>query len=104
MAQISDTVQTSVKRFLAAVSDEKRIIAAYVYGSEARQEATYWSDIDVAVVSPDFGEDLFMAQLALMKLAAKIDARIEPRAFTPESFSVNDPLVSAIRKTGVRVA
>jgi hypothetical protein len=42
--------------------------------------------------------------LALMKLAARIDDRIEPRAFTPESFKVNDPLASVIRNTGVRVA
>jgi uncharacterized protein len=104
MAQISDAVQRSVKRFLEAVSQERRVIAAYVYGSEARRQATEWSDIDVAVVSPDFSDDLFLAQLALMKLAARVDDRIEPRAFSPESFTINDPLVSAIRDTGVRVA
>jgi hypothetical protein len=32
-----------------------------------------------------------------------VDDRIEPRAFTPESFTINDPLVSAIRATGVRI-
>jgi uncharacterized protein len=104
MAQISDTVQRSVKRFLEAVSRERRVAAAYVYGSEARQQATQWSDIDVAVVSPDFADDLFAAQLALMKLAAKVDDRIEPRAFSPESFNLNDPLASMIQATGVRVA
>lgn len=103
MAQISDAVQRSVKRFLDVVGKERRISAAYVYGSEARREATAWSDIDVAVVSPDFADDLFAAQLALMKLAARVDDRIEPRAFTPEGFNVNDPLVSAIQDTGVRV-
>jgi predicted nucleotidyltransferase len=75
-----------------------------VYGSEARRQATKWSDIDVAVISPDFADDLFSAQLALMKLAARVDDRIEPRAFTPESFNANDPLASIIRDTGIRVA
>jgi uncharacterized protein len=103
MAQISDAVQHSVKRFLEAVSRERRVAAAYIYGSEARQQATQWSDIDVAVVSPDFADDLFAAQVALMRLAARIDDRIEPRAFTPESFNVNDPLAGVIRSTGVRV-
>ncbi len=104
MAKISTAVQRSVQRFLEAVGREQRIVAAYVYGSEVRQQATEWSDIDVAVISPDFADDLFLAQLTLMKLAARIDDRIEPRAFTPESFSVNDPLASLIQATGVRVA
>ena len=68
MAQISDAVQRSVKQFLNAASKERLIVAAYVYGSEARQEATEWSDIDVAVISPDFADDLFAAQVLLMKL------------------------------------
>ena len=104
MAEISDAVRQSVKRFLEAVGREKRIIAAYVYGSEVRQQRTEWSDIDVAIISPDFADDLFQAQLTLMKLAARVDDRIEPRAFTPESFNINDPLASAIQATGVRIA
>jgi len=56
------------------------------------------------VVSPDFAGDLFTAQLALMKLAARIDDRIEPRAFTPESFSEDNPLASVIQHTGIRLA
>jgi uncharacterized protein len=103
MAEISDTVRRSVRRFLAVVGRERRVVAAYVYGSEVRQQATEWSDIDVAVISPDFADDLFLAQLTLMKLAARIDDRIEPRAFTPESFNINDPLASIIQETGVRV-
>jgi uncharacterized protein len=103
MAEISDTVRRSVRLFLEVVGRDRRIVAAYVYGSEARQQATEWSDIDVAVISPDFSDDLFLAQLALMKVAARVDDRIEPRAFTPESFTINDPLASAIRATGVRI-
>ncbi len=43
---------------------------AYLYGSEVRGQAGPWSDIDVAIISPDFADDLFAAQLALMQLAA----------------------------------
>lgn len=104
MAQISNAVQHNVKQFLDAVSRERQVTAAYIYGSEARQQATEWSDIDVALVSPDFGDDLFLAQVALMKLAARVDERIEPCTFSPESFTINDPLVSLILDTGVRIA
>lgn len=104
MAEISAAVQRSVSAFLAAVSKERRITAAYLYGSEVQGQAGPWSDIDVAVVSPDFADDLFAAQLALMLLAAKVDTRLEPRAFTPESFTHNNPLASEIQTTGVRIA
>lgn len=103
MAEVSAAVQRSIREFLAAVREDRRITAAYLYGSEARGQAGPWSDIDVAIISPDFGDDLFAAQLALMKLAAKMDERIEPRAFTPESFNLNNPLVSAIQDTGIRI-
>lgn len=104
MAEISPAIRHSVSEFLAAVAKEWRITAAYVYGSEARGQAGPWSDIDAAVVSPDFDDDdLFGAQLALMLLAARVDDRIEPRAFTPESFTVNNPLASEIQKTGIRI-
>ena len=38
-----------------------------------------------------------------MMLAAKVDDRIEPRAFTPEGFTATNPLASEIQKTGVRI-
>ena len=103
MVEISAAVQRSIGEFLAAVRKERRITAAYLYGSEARGQAGPWSDIDVAIISPDFADDLFAAQLALMKLAAKMDERIEPRAFTPDSFNLNNPLASAIQDTGIRI-
>lgn len=104
MAEISTAVQRSIKEFLAVVREERWFTAAYLYGSEVRGQAGPWSDIDVAIISPDFADDLFAAQLALMQLAARLDERIEPRAFSPESFSINNPLASAIQDTGIRIA
>lgn len=103
MAAIPDSVEQSIKRFLAAVRMRKRIDQAYLYGSQLTGGATKWSDIDVAVISADFSEDLFEERLSLMRLAAEVDDRIEPWPFTPESFNANDPLASEIRRTGVEV-
>ena len=58
MASIPDAVVQSVKRFLAAVQQQRRIEAAYVYGSQVKGTATQWSDIDLAMISPDFSPDL----------------------------------------------
>ncbi len=103
MAQVATDIEHSVKRFLAALKQRKKINMAYVYGSQAKGKAKEWSDIDVAIVSSDFSADFFEERLALMRLASQIDDRIEPWPFTPETFISNDPLVNEIKRTGVRV-
>jgi len=40
---------------------------------------------------------IFQARVALLRLAAQIDVRIEPHPFTPEDFTINHPLVNEIR-------
>lgn len=101
MAEIPDPIVRSVERFLAAV---RRLDAAYLYGSRARGAATEWSDIDLAIVSPDFSSDAFQERLLLMmRLAVEVDDRIEPHPFRPEDFNASDPLASEVRRTGVRV-
>lgn len=103
MAEIPADVIASVERFLDVVRQRLRIHAAYLYGSQTTGEARPWSDIDVAVVSPDFSDDLFEERLALMRCAAAIDDRIEPQPFTPARFNPNDPLASEISHHGVRL-
>jgi predicted nucleotidyltransferase len=103
MAQIAPDVIASVNRFLAAVRQRLRVEAAYLYGSQVMGSACPWSDIDVAVISPDFSDDLFQDRITLMKLAAAIDDRIEPQPFTPDRFGPNDPLASEISHYGVRL-
>lgn len=104
MAEIAGAVIQSLQQFLAAVRKVRRVEAAYLYGSYVKGTATTWSDIDVAVISPDFTDDRFQERLLLMRLAAQVDDRIEPHPFRPADFDPTAPLVSEIRRTGVRVA
>jgi predicted nucleotidyltransferase len=103
MVAIPDLVRDSLERFLAAVRKECRLRAVYLYGSQAKGTATEWSDIDVALVSPDFTGGLFQERIALMRLAAQVDDRIEPHLFRPQNFDPAAPLVYEIQRTGIRV-
>lgn len=103
MAEIPAAIAPSIARFVAALRQQRRLDAVYLYGSYARGKANEWSDIDVAVVSPDFSPDRFQEQVSLLRLAAGIDDRIEPRPFRPEDFNETDPLASEIGRHGIRV-
>lgn len=103
MAAISDSVLKSVEEFLAAACIRLGVDAAYLYGSQVGGIAGPWSDIDLVIVSHDFSDNLFEERLALMRLAAQIDDRIEPHPFTPQRFDASNPLACEIRRTGVRI-
>ncbi len=78
--------------------------SCYLYGSYSKGTATAWSDIDLAIVSPDFSQNLFEDQIRLLRLAAQIDDRIEARPFTPDRFNMNEPLVYEILQSGLKVS
>ena len=103
MVKSNAEIEKILKHFLEEVQQKYQIVSAYLYGSFARGTSNKWSDIDVAIISPDFSDDLFEERLKLMKLAASIDDRIEPKPFKKEMFDPNDPLVDEIQKNGIQV-
>ena len=104
MAQVAASVMQTVRKYLKTVQKHYRLNAAYLYGSHVKGKATRWSDIDLAIISPDFKEDSYEERLALLRLSVGIDDRIEPHPFKVEAFNPNDPLASEISDHGVRVA
>lgn len=76
-----------------------------VFGSYAFGNPRPESDIDVCVVSPKLGKNRIEEGKMLFLLAIKIDAKLEPVAFSSSQFR-NDklsPLLHEIRKNGIRV-
>lgn len=77
-----------------------RLQAAYLFGSYAKGTARADSDIDVALVSPDFSgwvDDLEKIRSALLNR----DIRIEHVRFNPRSFVDENPLAWEIKTTGI---
>lgn len=104
MATKTKNIENEVNHFINELKKIYRVQAAYIYGSHSRGNASVWSDIDVAVISPDFSDDLFEERLKLMKMAANIDDRIEPHPFRVEDFDSSNPLASEIQKHGILVS
>ena len=103
MAQISPEIEQAIYKFIAVIQKETRVLKVFLYGSHAKGASRKWSDIDLAVVSPDFSDDLFDERVKLMRAASDVDDRIEPRPFRPADFNENDPLVREINRSGVEI-
>ncbi|MGR3218851.1 MAG: nucleotidyltransferase domain-containing protein [Candidatus Anammoxibacter sp.] len=76
-----------------------------VYGSYAKGNPHPDSDIDLCVVSRNFGEDRIEEGMRLFRIAGDIDSRIEPIPVTLDSY-INDtwlPLIYEIRSNGVEI-
>lgn len=61
-----------------------RVSNVILFGSYAKGTAKPDSDIDIAVISSQFGQDNLKEMMLLRKLAIKIDSHIEPLPFSPE--------------------
>jgi len=99
-----------IKRFLAALpSNGINPVAAVLFGSHARGEATEWSDIDVLVIAPEFDEfrpippDL---AARLWTTASSIDLRLEalPCGVQEWKQPALRPIVSVAAREGFQVA
>jgi len=92
-------IQKYVRRLRQEGISVDRVI---LYGSYAAGKARYDSDIDVAIVSRDFGKDGVEEGIALYRIAGKVDPRLEPVPFSVEAYE-NDtwlPLIYEIKAKG----
>lgn len=95
-----------LKKFQKAIKKKGiRVEKIILYGSHTMSKFHKDSDIDVAVISPDFGKDRFEEGVMLFEIAYKIDPRIEPVPVSLESYEKDTwiPLIYEIREKGIEL-
>jgi predicted nucleotidyltransferase len=92
-----------VRKFVKRLRQEGIAVdRAILYGSFAAGKERRDSDIDVAIVSRDFGKDRIEEGMVLYRIAGKVDSRLEPVPVSVDAFE-NDtwiPLIYEIRAKG----
>jgi predicted nucleotidyltransferase len=92
-----------IKEFIDALKREGITVDRVIlYGSYVKGNVRPDSDIDVAVISKDFGKDRVEEGMILFRVAGKIDPRLEPVPFSTKMFEDDTwiPLIYEIRKEG----
>ncbi|MBU1262292.1 nucleotidyltransferase domain-containing protein [bacterium] len=95
-----------IKRFAQVLEEEGvNVDKIILYGSYREGKPRIDSDIDVAVISKDFGKDPTEEGMNLFRIACSIDSRMEPVPISLESYE-NDtwlPLIYEIRQKGMEI-
>jgi predicted nucleotidyltransferase len=103
---VTQNIRNIISQFVSAVSSRGiHVDKALLYGSVTTGEDTSDSDLDVAIISSDFGRDRFNEGALLMQLAWRIDTRLHPVPVSADSYN-NDtwiPLIHEIRQHGVEI-
>lgn len=79
---------------------------AYLFGSYANGQPKPWSDVDVAVVSPRFGDNIIRESVFLMKALEETGLMIEPHPYSEKEYREATPgsfLFDEVRQKGVRL-
>ncbi|PHJ39758.1 DNA polymerase III subunit beta [Desulforamulus profundi] len=89
----TNVVKKDINKIIQALQ-QKNIRVNYIvlYGSHAKEKAEKDSDIDIAVISPDFGQDPLNDSKLVYKSIFTLD--IEPnfdvKTYSPEEFEKSD--------------
>jgi predicted nucleotidyltransferase len=103
MVKTTSKIKQRVQRYLQVLSQEIKIDRAILYGSYARHRYTPDSDIDLAIISPDFNSKDYLKYLVLLsEKSAEIGEVIEALPYTPQEDRHPDPrsFLAEIKRTG----
>jgi len=95
----------SINQYIELLKQEGIDVSKVIlFGSYAKGTAKPESDIDIAVVSSQFGKNNLKEMMLLRRIALKIDSHIEPLPFSPRE--INDrysTLAQEILKHGIAI-
>jgi len=105
MVYKTDTINRLLDRYVEELKKDILIDKIILFGSYAKNQANNESDIDIAVISRNFGikplEDFKIVNKALWRIDS--DRIIQVHAFSPKDFEENDFFTQEILRTGITI-
>ncbi len=101
MPKSTDKIITKVKTLVKKLKEAGfHLRAIYLYGSYADGKHKKNSDIDLAIISPDFRLDTMHDWTKVFRICLEVDSRIEPILYRPQDLKTPHPLAYRIKKYG----
>jgi uncharacterized protein len=87
MAKTTTELRRAIKRYISGLQKHIRVDTVILFGSYANGHPHKWSDIDLAVISPDFdGKDWFERVKLMGKARAARDIDIEAIGYGKQQY------------------
>ena len=94
-----------VQKYVEKICENYKVYAIILFGSYAKGTNNENSDIDIAIITDDFENDIFDEELNLLKLRRKLDTRIEPHLIRIKDYkNAETPFIKEVIDTGIKVA
>ena len=99
---LEDTPEKIIKAYKKNLEENGiKVEKMILFGSHAKGTAKPWSDLDLCVVSKQFGKNYHEELVRLMQLTNSVGLIIEPHPYHPKDLAdYYDPLAYEINKTG----
>jgi len=105
MVYKADSVLSLARKYIKELERHGyKITAAFLFGSYAKDTANEWSDIDIALISPNFSGNRFNDRQKIIPFRRQIDVRLEPMPFRPKDFKDDPVMAEEIKQTGKRIS
>jgi uncharacterized protein len=104
--KIPEKVKKAIKEYIRVVRSDVSVERVVLYGSYAQGIARKDSDIDIAIISKEFGKNPHQEGKFLFRKLWEVDnSGISPIGYSPKEFStqIPSPLLSEIRKHGKEI-
>jgi predicted nucleotidyltransferase len=99
-----DSIIKDIKKYIDVLRKHGiPIQKALLFGSWSRGSAGEESDVDVALISNVFTGDRFHDRRKIVPLRRKINNKIEPMPFNPQTFDMGGNLVDEIIRHGEEI-
>jgi len=92
-----------IKSLISTIDNDVKISNAYLFGSYAKGTANKWSDIDLALVSPEFKGIRFYDSKKLIPYLRGCPEQIEVHPIKKSDFEKPNLFVKEIIKTGIKI-
>jgi len=98
--RIKKLIDKYIKKLRENDVDVEKVI---LFGSYAKGLDSNDSDLDLCIVSKDFGKDSLLESQFLLKIAAGVDSRIEAIPSGLKDYNTNkiSPILDEIKNTGI---
>ncbi|MCO6474230.1 MAG: nucleotidyltransferase domain-containing protein [Melioribacteraceae bacterium] len=104
MVKIPAKIRAIIDNYISVLRDNNIPIKnAYLFGSYAKGNNNELSDIDIALISDFFEGIRIKDKDKIRRITLSVSSNLEILPFSPDDFSLENPLAKEIIETGIRL-